>query len=81
MPVLSKIRPVKGWDFAKRRRFPVRCPRVTVIFRRTTLKRETIHLFAPRLILGVSDELSQRGEIDRIEAISELVDRRCGLAD
>ena len=39
-----------------------------------------IDMFAPRLILGVSDELSQRGEIDRIEAISELVDRRCGLA-
>ena len=40
-----------------------------------------IDMFAPRLILGVSDELSERGEIDRIEAISELVDKRCGLAD
>ena len=31
MPVLSKIRPVKCWDFANRRRFPVRFPRFTVI--------------------------------------------------
>ena len=40
-----------------------------------------IDMFAPKLILGVSDEISQRGEIDRIEAISELVDKRCGLAE
>ena len=26
MPVLSKIHPVKGCDFAKRRRFPARSP-------------------------------------------------------
>ncbi|MDP7629529.1 MAG: hypothetical protein QGF03_02920, partial [SAR324 cluster bacterium] len=51
MPVLSKIRPVKGWDFAERRRFPVRCPRVTVIFRRTTLKRETIQTVEGGLML------------------------------
>ena len=31
MPVLSKIHPVKCWNFAKRRRFPVRFPRFTVI--------------------------------------------------
>ena len=31
MPVLSKMRPVKCWDFANRRRFPVRFPRFTVI--------------------------------------------------
>ena len=31
MPVLSKIRPVKCWDLANRRRFPVRFPRFTVI--------------------------------------------------
>ena len=31
VPVLSKIHPVKCWDFAKRRRFPVRFPRFTVI--------------------------------------------------
>ena len=40
-----------------------------------------IEMFAPRLVLGVSDEISQRGEIDRIEAISELIDKRYGLAD
>jgi hypothetical protein len=38
-------------------------------------------MFAPRLILGVSDEISQVGEIERIEAITELVDKTCGLAD
>ena len=31
MPVLSKIHPLKCWDFAKRRCFPVRFPRFTVI--------------------------------------------------
>ena len=40
-----------------------------------------IDMFAPRLILGVSDEISQRGEIERIEAVSELIDKRIGLAD
>ena len=43
--------------------------------------KKVIDMFAPRLILGVSDELSQPGEIERIEAISELIDRTCGLAE
>ena len=32
MSVLSKIHPVKCWDFANRTRFPVRFPRFTVVF-------------------------------------------------
>ena len=32
VPVLGKIHPVKCCDFAKRRRFPVRFPRFTVVF-------------------------------------------------
>jgi len=43
--------------------------------------KRVIDMFAPRLILGVSDELSPPGEIERIEMISELVDDYCGLAD
>ena len=43
--------------------------------------RRAIDMFAPRLILGVSDEISQVGEIEKIEAVSELVDEICGLAD
>ena len=43
--------------------------------------RRIIDLFAPRLILGISDEISQVGEIERIEAISELVDRLSGLPE
>jgi hypothetical protein len=43
--------------------------------------RKVIDMFAPRLVLGVSDEISQIGEIERIEAISELVDKVCGLAE
>ena len=31
MPVLRKIHPLKGWDFAKRPRFQVRFPRFTVV--------------------------------------------------
>jgi len=42
--------------------------------------KRVIDMFAPRLILGVSDEISQVGQIEKIEAISELVDRICGLA-
>jgi hypothetical protein len=43
--------------------------------------RRVIDMFAPRLILGISDEISQVGEIERVEAITELVDDICGLAD
>ena len=39
-----------------------------------------IDMFAPRLILGISDEISQTGEIEKVEAISNLVDKICGLA-
>ncbi len=40
-----------------------------------------IEMFAGRLILGVSDEIPAPGEIERIEAISELIDRKFGLPD
>lgn len=43
--------------------------------------KKVIDMFAPRLILGVSDEISQVGQIEKIEAISKLVDDVCGLAD
>ena len=43
--------------------------------------RRAIDLFAPRLVLGISDEISQVGEIEKVEAISELVEGICGLAD
>ena len=43
--------------------------------------RQVIDMFAPRLILGVSDEISQVGEIEKIEAVSNLVDKICGLAE
>ena len=42
--------------------------------------RRAMDMFAPRLILGISDEISEIGEIEKVEAISELVDRVCGLA-
>lgn len=41
---------------------------------------EVIQMFAPRLILGISDEISEIGEIEKVEAVSELVDGICGLA-
>jgi len=43
--------------------------------------RKVIDMFAPRLILGISDEISQVGEIEKVEAITELVDGVCGLAE
>ncbi len=42
--------------------------------------KRVIDMFAPRLILGISDEISQVGQIEKIEAVSELVDCTCGLA-
>jgi len=42
--------------------------------------KRVIDMFAPRLILGISDELSQTGQIKKVEAISNLVDKICGLA-
>jgi hypothetical protein len=43
--------------------------------------RRAIDMFAPTLILGISDEISQVGQIEKVEAISELVYEVCGLAD
>jgi len=43
--------------------------------------KRVIDMFAPKLILGISDEISQVGEIEKVEAISELVDKICGLAE
>jgi len=43
--------------------------------------RRVIDMFAPRLILGISDEISQPGQIEKVEAITELVDKLCGLAE
>ncbi len=42
--------------------------------------KKVIDMFAPRLILGVSDELSAPGEIQRIDMIADLIDKVCGLA-
>ncbi|MBM4048888.1 MAG: hypothetical protein FJ279_27620 [Planctomycetes bacterium] len=43
--------------------------------------RRVIDMFAPRLILGISDEISQPGQIEKVEAVTELVDKVCALAD
>ena len=34
-----------------------------------------IDLFSPRLVLGISDEISSTGDIERIRLVGELVDR------
>jgi hypothetical protein len=43
--------------------------------------KRVIDMFAPRLILGVSDELPPFGQIEKIEAISQLLRDTCGLAE
>ena len=43
--------------------------------------RRVIDMFAPKLIFGISDEISEVGEIEKVEAISKLVDDICGLAE
>lgn len=40
--------------------------------------RKAIDLFAPKLILGISDEISQVGQIEKVEAITALVAARYG---
>lgn len=35
---------------------------------------ECIRLFAPRLILGISDELSSTGDIERVRLVQQIVD-------
>lgn len=36
--------------------------------------KKLIELFAPKLILGISDEISSIGDIERIRRVGELVD-------
>jgi Fe-S cluster assembly ATPase SufC len=36
--------------------------------------KELIELFAPRLILGISDEISSGGDIERIKFVGKIVD-------
>ena len=43
--------------------------------------RRVIDMFAPKLVLGISDEISQIGQIEKVEAVTELVDQLCGLAE
>jgi hypothetical protein len=33
-----------------------------------------IELFAPRLVLGISDEISSTGDLDRIKVVGQIVD-------
>ncbi|MEN8150169.1 MAG: hypothetical protein ABFS86_10115, partial [Planctomycetota bacterium] len=37
-----------------------------------------IELFAPKLVLGISDEISSTGDIERIRVVGEIVDRYNG---
>jgi len=43
--------------------------------------KRVIDMFAPKLILGVSDELSAPGEIERVEMISDLLEDMFGPVD
>ena len=43
--------------------------------------KRAIDMFAPRLILGVSDEISPTGQIEKIAAVSEYMAKTCGLAE
>lgn len=43
--------------------------------------RQLIELFAPRLVLGISDEISSTGDIERVRMVGQIVDEynaRCG---
>ena len=42
---------------------------------RTELAERLIDLFAPNLILGISDEISSTGDIERVRVVKEIVDR------
>jgi hypothetical protein len=34
-----------------------------------------IELFAPKLVLGISDEISSNGDIERVRVVGEIVDQ------
>ena len=36
--------------------------------------RHLIELFAPKLVLGISDEISSTGDLDRIKVVGQIVD-------
>ena len=40
----------------------------------TECARKIIDLFAPKLILGISDEISSTGDIERIRLVGRIVD-------
>ncbi len=43
--------------------------------------RQLIELFAPKLVLGISDEISSTGDIERVRIVAEIVEQynaRCG---
>ena len=59
--------------------FDASCPVQTLV----DFARRVIELFAPRLILGISDELSPTGEIERVKIVGEIVaeyNQRCAAA-
>jgi hypothetical protein len=59
--------------------FDASCPVQTLV----DYARHVIELFAPRLILGISDEMSATGEIERVRIVGELVEeynQRCAAA-
>ena len=39
-----------------------------------TCTRRLIELFAPKLVLGISDEISSTGDLERIRVVGEIVD-------
>jgi len=40
------------------------------------ITKEIIDLFAPNLVLGISDEISPPGDIEKVRRVSEVVERR-----
>ena len=60
----------------------MRCSCSTAIYFDETYPEQTlidcakrvIDLFAPNLVLGISDEISSHGEIERIRLVTEVVD-------
>ena len=43
--------------------------------------RQLIELFAPKLVLGISDEISSTGDIERVRVVGDIVEEynaRCG---
>ena len=61
-------------EFMLKLLFSSRLPREKVISMLEDYTHRLIEMFAPRLVLGISDEISSTGDIERVRVVGRIVD-------